>query len=99
MDAQFIKSAFYPKDFPILNLPEICFVGKSNVGKSSAINTIINRKDLARVGKTPGKTRLINFFSVKDRENEFILVDLPGYGYAQVSKRKGKSGENQLKAT
>lgn len=101
MDAKFIKSAFYPKDFPILNLPEICFVGKSNVGKSSAINTIINRKDLARVGKTPGKTRLINFFSIKDKENEFILVDLPGYGYAQVSKkeREGwrKSIESYLK--
>jgi GTP-binding protein len=101
MNAQFIKSAFYPKDFPMLNLPEICFVGKSNVGKSSAINTIINRKDLARVGKTPGKTRLINFFSIKDKENEFILVDLPGYGYAQVSKkeREGwrKSIESYLK--
>jgi len=77
------------------------FCGKSNVGNHSAINTIINRKDLARVGKTPGKTRLINFFSIRDKENEFILVDLPGYGYAQVSKKEReewrKSIESYLK--
>ncbi|MCA1933571.1 MAG: ribosome biogenesis GTP-binding protein YihA/YsxC [Calditerrivibrio sp.] len=101
MIAEFVKSAFYPKDFPVSDLPEICFVGKSNVGKSSAINTLINRKDLARVGKTPGKTRLLNFFSIKDKGNHFILTDLPGYGYAKVSKKERdewrKSIENYLK--
>ncbi|ADR18793.1 ribosome biogenesis GTP-binding protein YihA/YsxC [Calditerrivibrio nitroreducens] len=101
VQAEFIKSAFYPKDFPIIDLPEVCFVGKSNVGKSSAINTLINRKDLARVGKTPGKTRLLNFFSIKAKDISFVLVDLPGYGYAQVSKKEReewkKSIENYLK--
>ncbi|MCX8084103.1 MAG: ribosome biogenesis GTP-binding protein YihA/YsxC [Calditerrivibrio sp.] len=101
MNAEFVKSAFFPKDFPVSLLPEVCFVGKSNVGKSSAINTIINRKDLAKVGKTPGKTRLINFFSIKTKELDFMLVDLPGYGYAKVSKKEReewrKSIENYLK--
>lgn len=101
MQAEFIKSAFYPKDFPVIDLPEVCFVGKSNVGKSSAINTLINRKDLARVGKTPGKTRLLNFFSVKTKDINFVLVDLPGYGYARVSKKEReewkKSIDNYLK--
>lgn len=101
MQSEFIKSAFYPKDFPLHELPEVCFVGKSNVGKSSAINTLINRKDLARVGKTPGKTRLLNFFSIKTKDLHFVLVDLPGYGYAQVSKKEReewkKSIENYLR--
>jgi GTP-binding protein len=68
---------------PESSLPEIAFAGRSNVGKSSVINRLVNRKKLARVSNTPGRTREINFFRVND---DFVLVDLPGYGYAQVSK-------------
>lgn len=66
-------------------MPEIAFAGRSNVGKSSLINTLINRKNLVKTSATPGKTRLINFFSINDR---FVFVDLPGYGYAKVSKQE-----------
>lgn len=79
-----VKRAQYPKD----ERAEIAFVGRSNVGKSSIINAITNRKKLARVSQTPGKTRLINFFIIND---DFYLVDLPGYGYAKVSKQEKES--------
>jgi GTP-binding protein len=68
---------------PESRLPEVAFAGRSNVGKSSLINRLVNRKKLARVSNTPGRTREINFFRVND---DFVLVDLPGYGYAKVSK-------------
>lgn len=68
---------------PEPTLPEIAFAGRSNVGKSSLINSLVRRKKLARVSNTPGRTREINFFSVND---EFVLADLPGYGYARISK-------------
>src|SRR5678815_5535749 len=66
-------------------LPEIAFAGRSNVGKSSLLNTLVRRKSFARVSRTPGRTREINFFRIN---NEFILADLPGYGYARISKEK-----------
>jgi GTP-binding protein len=66
-------------------LPEIAFAGRSNVGKSSLLNTLVRRKSFARVSRTPGRTREINFFRIN---NAFVLVDLPGYGYARVSKEK-----------
>ncbi len=72
-----------PKQYPADDLPEIAFAGRSNVGKSSFINTMINRTNLARTSGKPGKTRTINFYIINDK---FRLVDLPGYGYAQVSK-------------
>ena len=72
-----------PKQYPMDNLPEIAFAGRSNVGKSSFINTMINRTNLARISGKPGKTRTINFYIIN---GNFRLVDLPGYGYAQVSK-------------
>lgn len=72
-----------PKQYPSDDLPEIAFAGRSNVGKSSFINTMINRTNLARTSGKPGKTRTINFYIINDK---FRLVDLPGYGYAQVSK-------------
>lgn len=76
---------------PDNNLPEIAFAGKSNVGKSSLINTLLNRKSLARTSQTPGKTQTINFYNVND---SMYFVDLPGYGYAQVSKEiKAKWGQ------
>jgi GTP-binding protein len=68
---------------PVSRLPEVAFAGRSNVGKSSLINRLVNRKKLARVSNTPGRTREINFFRVND---DFVLVDLPGYGYAKISK-------------
>ncbi len=70
---------------PELDLPEIAFAGRSNVGKSSLLNRLVRRKAFARVSKTPGRTREINFFKVNDK---FILADLPGYGYAKISKEK-----------
>ncbi|HKR07835.1 MAG TPA: ribosome biogenesis GTP-binding protein YihA/YsxC [Gemmatimonadaceae bacterium] len=70
---------------PPSDLPEIAFAGRSNVGKSSLLNTLVRRKSFARVSRTPGRTREINFFRIN---NGFVLVDLPGYGYARVSKEK-----------
>lgn len=81
--AEFIRSAAKPSDFPRDTLPQIVFAGRSNVGKSSVINRILNRKNFARVGAAPGKTTHINYFLI---DKAFYLVDLPGYGYARVSK-------------
>ncbi len=81
VSAEFIKSATLPSQYPEGELPEFAFVGRSNVGKSSLINTMTRRKNLARTSSTPGCTRLINFFEVND---QISLVDLPGYGYAKV---------------
>jgi len=77
---------------PDSSLPEIAFAGRSNVGKSSLLNTLVRRKSFARVSRTPGRTREINFFRIN---NGFVLVDLPGYGYARISKEK-KSGWRPL---
>ena len=82
--ADFITSAVKPSQYPEEGLPEIAFAGRSNVGKSSLINLMLNRKSLAKVSSSPGKTRTINFFNINN--GEFRLVDLPGYGYANVSK-------------
>lgn len=79
--AVFIKSAHKPKDYPPPELPEVAFVGRSNVGKSSLINVLANRKGLVRTSSTPGRTQLINFFAINDT---LMLVDLPGYGYAKA---------------
>lgn len=82
---QFEISAVSPKQYPKNNLPEIVLVGKSNVGKSSFINTMINRKKLARTSSEPGKTRQINFYNI---DHTFYFVDLPGYGYSKMSKKE-----------
>ena len=81
--AEFIRSATAPKDFPRDGLPQVAFAGRSNVGKSSVINRLLGRKNFARVGAAPGKTVHINYFLI---DKTFYLVDLPGYGYAKVSK-------------
>lgn len=86
--SEFIKSAVIPSDYPETNFPEIAFVGRSNVGKSSLINKLLNRKGLAKTSSTPGKTRLINFFLIN---KDLVFVDLPGYGYAKVSKTERSS--------
>ena len=80
---EFIRSATSKKDFPEDRLPQLAFAGRSNVGKSSVINRILNRKNFARVGAAPGKTTHINYFLI---DKKLYLVDLPGYGYAKVSK-------------
>ena len=82
-NAEFTISATKPSQYPKDDLPQIVLVGKSNVGKSSFINTMLNRKKLARTSSEPGKTRLINFYKVNQ---EFYLVDLPGYGFSKMSK-------------
>lgn len=79
----FVTSATRNDQYPVSDLPEVAFVGRSNVGKSSIINSMLNRKSLVKVSSKPGKTRLINFFIVNE---ELMLVDLPGYGYAAVSQ-------------
>jgi GTP-binding protein len=86
--AEFVLSAARASQYPPGELPEVAFAGRSNVGKSSLINTLLNRKKLALTSATPGKTRLINFFRINA---SFMLVDLPGYGYAKVSaaERRG----------
>ena len=81
----FLISAAAPKDFPKTRLPEIAFAGKSNVGKSSVINRLLQRKNFARVGDKPGKTIHVNYFTI---DSTCYLVDLPGYGYAQVSQKE-----------
>lgn len=95
---KFEISAVGPKQYPSGNLPEIVLAGKSNVGKSSFINTMINRKSLARTSSAPGKTRQLNFYNM---DNIFYFVDLPGYGYSQMSKAEqkkvGDSTETYLK--
>lgn len=83
--AQLLISAASPKQFPETNQQEIVFVGKSNVGKSTIINGLTNRKNLAYVGKTPGKTRLVNFYEINDN---LMYVDVPGYGYAKRSVKE-----------
>ncbi|NLE24530.1 MAG: YihA family ribosome biogenesis GTP-binding protein [Clostridiaceae bacterium] len=86
--AEIMISAVEPAQYPNTGWPEIALAGRSNVGKSSLINSLVNRKALARVGNTPGKTRIINFYNIND---SLSLVDLPGYGYAKVSREEKKS--------
>jgi GTP-binding protein len=89
LQAEFIRSCAAPEQFPTGSLPEIAVVGRSNVGKSSLINSLLQRKGLAKVSRTPGKTRAINLFTVVTDDPQlprFVLADLPGYGYAKVSK-------------
>jgi GTP-binding protein len=82
---EFKISAVSPAQYPDDNLPQIVLVGKSNVGKSSFVNTLCNRKNLARTSNTPGKTRQINFYNIDEK---FYLVDLPGYGFSKMSKEE-----------
>jgi len=90
-NVKFIRSAFSKKDLITDDLPIIAMVGKSNVGKSSFINTLTNNKNTAKVGQTPGKTKCINYFLI---DNKFYLVDLPGYGYSTMSAKEKENINN-----
>lgn len=92
---EFLISAASTKDFPKTHLPEIAFAGKSNVGKSSVINRLLQRKNFARVGEKPGKTVHVNYFIV---DNQCYFVDLPGYGYAKVSQSEKDRWSNLMEA-
>ena len=83
-EIQFVKSVVKPEDLPVPGLPEVAFLGRSNVGKSSLINAFLGRRRLARVSSTPGFTRALNIFRVDHR---FLVIDLPGYGFARVPPR------------
>ncbi|MDQ7814393.1 MAG: ribosome biogenesis GTP-binding protein YihA/YsxC [Patescibacteria group bacterium] len=93
MNATFLKSIVNIEDLPKSDRPQIALVGRSNVGKSSLINHLVNQKNLARVSASPGRTRTINIFDVDKR---FFLIDLPGYGFAKASKEKRIAFENLL---
>lgn len=92
---EFYWSAEKPDALPPADLPEVAFAGRSNVGKSSLINAILDRKNLVRTSSTPGQTRALNFFDVGKK---FVLVDMPGYGYAQASKADQKEWQKLLKS-
>ncbi len=92
-NSEFIISATKIEQYPEEAIPEIAFVGRSNVGKSSLINMLLNRKKLAKTSSTPGKTRLINFYSI---DNKFRFVDLPGYGFAKVSKAQKENWDKYI---
>ncbi len=89
----FTKSSQKLADCPPMSLPEFAFIGRSNVGKSSLINSLMQRKKLAKVSATPGKTQLINHFEIN---NEIFIVDLPGYGWANVSKAQKENWEKNI---
>jgi len=100
LSAKFNKSASKISEAPDLEFDEVAILGRSNVGKSSTINRITERKNLAKSSNTPGKTQLINFFDIQmlldDIKKESVLVDLPGIGYAKVSKSQKKDWEKNL---
>jgi GTP-binding protein len=91
--AVFVKSALKPGDFPETTFPEIAFAGRSNVGKSSLINTLLGRKNLVRTSRTPGQTQLLNFFLINE---QLLLVDLPGYGYSRAPKEVIRSYQQAM---
>ncbi len=93
--AEFLLSASTTRQFPAATLPEIAFAGRSNVGKSTLINSLLNRKKLVKTSATPGKTQLINFFKIND---QFYFVDLPGYGYAKVPESVRSKWQNLVEA-
>jgi GTP-binding protein len=102
LDAQFVTTAVNPEQYPMEDLPEVAFVGRSNVGKSSMINTLAGRKKLVRVSNTPGRTRTLNFFDVQlqagQKKHVLRLADLPGYGFAKASKTDRASWKSMISA-
>jgi GTP-binding protein len=101
LSAEFVKSATKPGEYPPAGPREVAFCGRSNVGKSSCLNALVQRRSLARVSRTPGRTRLINFFAVEvaeSRENPqgIVLADLPGYGYASGPKSETREWQQMI---
>ena len=94
--AKFLTSSPNLKLCPVFDMPEFALLGRSNVGKSTFINTLTNQLKLAKTSNTPGKTRLINLFEITTDKKPFILADLPGYGYAKVSKKEQDSWQKNL---
>jgi len=96
--AEWLATAAGPEGFPAPSAPEVAFLGRSNVGKSSLLNALVRRKKLARTSSAPGKTRLIHFFRVERPRRETHFVDLPGYGYAKVSKAERRSWQGLIES-
>ena len=100
IDARFLTTAVKPQHYPPANRPEIAFVGRSNVGKSSMINALAGRRKLVRVSGTPGRTRTLNFFDVdlhwQEAKREVRMADLPGYGFAKVSRSEREEWEGMI---
>ena len=96
--AEWLATAADPAGFPDPELPEVAFLGRSNVGKSSLLNALVQRKKLARISSAPGKTRLIHFYQVERPGVEIRLVDLPGYGYAKVSKSERRTWQRLIES-
>lgn len=92
-NATFLKSSTLLEQCPATDRPEFAFIGRSNVGKSSLINMLVNKKNLAKTSGTPGKTRLINHFDISSNKGAWYLVDLPGYGYAKISRSEREKWE------
>ncbi len=92
--AELCRSCAKPEQFPETPRPEVAFLGRSNVGKSSLLNALVQRKQLARTSSTPGKTRMIHFFEVDIDAAKWMFVDLPGYGWAQVSRKERESWQS-----
>jgi GTP-binding protein len=96
--AELLISCARPSQFPETGLPEVAFLGRSNVGKSSLLNALAQRKALARTSSTPGKTRLIHFFEVTRGRQDLLLVDLPGYGFAKVPERERRGWQKLIES-
>jgi GTP-binding protein len=97
-NATFLKSSTLLEQCPDTDRPEFAFIGRSNVGKSSLINMLVNKKNLAKTSATPGKTRLINHFDISSDKGQWYLVDLPGYGYAKISRSEREKWEVMIDA-